>query len=107
MNSLKAEMERKKRQLAEKQLVGPDKKYFKRGDLMEKEREEYLQRNRPKDEDIKKLHESVQTKEKSTDKCKLSELLLGLCYKRVQWVQLHPSIFEEDLSCAHQFENFS
>jgi len=29
MNFLKAEMERKKRQLAEKQLVGPDKKYFK------------------------------------------------------------------------------
>ena len=59
MNFLKAEMERKKRQLAEKQLVGPDKKYFKRGDLMEKEREEYLQRNRPKDEDVQKLHESI------------------------------------------------
>ena len=27
--------------------------------------------------------------------------------KWVQWVQLHPSIFEEDLSCNHQFENFS
>jgi len=68
MNFLKAEMERKKRQLAEKQLVGPDKKYFKRGDLMEKEREEYLQRNRPKEEDVKKLHESMQTKDKSKEK---------------------------------------
>ena len=77
MNFLKAEMERKKRQLAEKQLVGPDKKYFKRGDLMEKEREEYLQRNRPRDEDVKKLHESVQTKENSTDKCKLSVRSIG------------------------------
>jgi len=72
MNFLKAEMERKKRQLQEKQLVGPDKKYFKRGDLMEKEREEYLKRNRPKEEDVKKLQESMQTKEKSKEKCKSS-----------------------------------
>ena len=25
----------------------------------------------------------------------------------VRWVQLHPSIFEEDLICTHRFENFS
>ena len=67
MNFLKAEMERKRKQLQEKQLVGPDKKYFKRGDLMEKEREEYLKRNLPKQEDVKE--ESAQNKDKSDDKC--------------------------------------
>ena len=66
MNFLKAEMERKRKQLQEKQLVGPDKKYFKRGDLMEKEREEYLKRNLPKQEDVK--DESIQNKDKSNEK---------------------------------------
>ena len=75
MNFLKAEMERKKRQLQEKQLVGPDKKYFKRGDLMEKEREEYLKRNRPKEEEVKNLQELMQSKDKSKDKCKFTVLL--------------------------------
>ena len=73
MNFLKAEMERKKRQLQEKQLVGPDKKYFKRGDLMEKEREEYLKRNRPKEEEVKNLQELMQSKDKSKDKCKFTQ----------------------------------
>ena len=67
MNFLKAEMERKRKQLQEKQLVGPDKKYFKRGDLMEKEREEYLKRNLPKQEDVK--DESIQNMDKSAEKC--------------------------------------
>ena len=71
MNFLKAEMERKRKQLQEKQLVGPDKKYFKRGDLMEKEREEYLKRNLPKQEDVK--DESIQSKDKSDEK---SEFLM-------------------------------
>ena len=66
MNFLKAEMERKRKQLQEKQLVGPDKKYFKRGDLMEKEREEYLKRNLPKQEDVK--DESIQNRDKSNEK---------------------------------------
>ena len=74
MNFLKAEMERKKRQLQEKQLVGPDKKYFKRGDLMEKEREEYLKRNRPKEEEVKDLQELMENKNKSKDKCKFKML---------------------------------
>ena len=67
MNFLKAEMERKRKQLQEKQLVGPDKKYFKRGDLMEKEREEYLKRNLPKQEDVK--DEAIQNKDKSNENC--------------------------------------
>jgi len=66
MNFLKAEMERKRKQLKEKELVGPDKKYFKRGDLMEKEREEYLKRNQPKQKDVKE--ESIQNKDKSDEK---------------------------------------
>ena len=69
MNFLKAEIERKKRQLQEKQIVGPDKKYFKRGDLMEKEREEYFKRNKPKEEDVKKVQEIMEAKEKSKEKC--------------------------------------
>ena len=67
MNFLKAEMERKRKQLQEKQLVGPDKKYFKRGDLMEKEREEYLKRNLLKQKDVK--DESIKNKDKSEEKC--------------------------------------
>ena len=65
MDFLKAEIERKKRQLAEKNVVGPNKKYFKRGDLMEKEREEYFKKLKPKEEDVKYLAEINQPKEDS------------------------------------------
>ena len=34
MDFLKAEIERKKRQIAEKNVFQPEKKYFKRGDLV-------------------------------------------------------------------------
>ena len=34
MDFLKAEIERKKRQIAEKNVMQPEKKYFKRGDLV-------------------------------------------------------------------------
>ncbi|XP_043229755.1 pre-mRNA-splicing factor 18-like [Amphibalanus amphitrite] len=44
MDILKAEIERKKRQLAEKNVLAPDKKYFKRGDLAARDAEEYRQR---------------------------------------------------------------
>nr|CAG4651722.1 EOG090X03WO [Triops cancriformis] len=42
MDVLRAEMERKKRQLIEKSVLEPNKKYFRRGDLEQKNREEYL-----------------------------------------------------------------
>ncbi|OQR76652.1 pre-mRNA-splicing factor 18 isoform 2 [Tropilaelaps mercedesae] len=42
MDVLKAEIERKRRVMQDKQLVGPDKKYFKRGDLIKKEQDEYI-----------------------------------------------------------------
>merc|ERR1711860_209316 len=64
MDFLKAEIERKKRQLAEKNVVGPNKKYFKRGELMEKEREEYFKKLKPKEEDVKYVAEINQPKEK-------------------------------------------
>ena len=34
MDFLKAEIERKKRQIQEKNVLQPEKKYFKRGDLL-------------------------------------------------------------------------
>ena len=68
MDFLKAEIERKKRQLAEKNVVGPNKKYFKRGDLMEKEREEYFKKLKPKEEDVKYVAEINQPKENDDKK---------------------------------------
>lgn len=44
MDFLKAEIERKRKMLENKQVLGPDKKYFKRGDLVAKEKEEYLRK---------------------------------------------------------------
>ncbi|KAH3893228.1 pre-mRNA-splicing factor 18-like [Dreissena polymorpha] len=47
MDILKAELERKKRQLKENSdIMAPDKKYFKRGDLAAKQAEEYWSRHR-------------------------------------------------------------
>nr|CAG4643853.1 EOG090X03WO [Lepidurus arcticus] len=44
MDFLRAETERKKRQLIETNVLEPNKKYFKRGDLEEKQKEEYLKK---------------------------------------------------------------
>lgn len=41
MDILKAEIERKRKQLLDKNLVGPEKKYFKREELIKKDEEEY------------------------------------------------------------------
>merc|ERR1711953_206365 len=68
MDFLKAEIERKKRQLTEKNVVGPNKKYFKRGELMEKEREEYFKKLKPKEEDVKYVAEINQPKENDDKK---------------------------------------
>ncbi|ELU00714.1 hypothetical protein CAPTEDRAFT_157182 [Capitella teleta] len=46
MDFLKEEIARKKRQLEEKNIVGPNKKYFKRRELAEKETEEYWKKNK-------------------------------------------------------------
>lgn len=70
MNFLKAEIERKRKQLQEKQVVGPDKKYFKRGDLLQKEKEEYFKRHQPKEEDVKNLVEISEAKSKHKEERK-------------------------------------
>lgn len=44
LKAMKEEIERKKRQLQDKNLVGPEKKYFKREDLIKKDEEEYRER---------------------------------------------------------------
>ena len=70
MNFLKAEIERKRKQLQEKQVVGPDKKYFKRGDLLQKEKDEYFKRHQPKEEDVKNLVEISEAKSKHKEERK-------------------------------------
>ena len=59
MDFLKAEIERKRKKLQEVEKGG--KKYFKRGDLMEKERQEYLKRHQPKQEEIEEIQQKPQT----------------------------------------------
>ena len=71
MDFLKAEIERKKRQLQEKNVMaGPDKKYFKRGDLAEKQREEYIAKHAPNIEELKKFQDT-----KTESKSKYSKVL--------------------------------
>ncbi|XP_045496306.1 pre-mRNA-splicing factor 18 [Colias croceus] len=64
MNVLKAEIERKRKLLEEKNILNNSKKYFKRGDLLAKEQEEYMKKYGPQknDEDDNKVVESVKVK---------------------------------------------
>jgi len=55
MDFLKAEIERKKRQVQEKNILQPQKKYFKRGDLAAVEQAEYMSKYGPNKEDIEEL----------------------------------------------------
>ena len=55
MDFLKAEIERKKRQIQEKNVLQPEKKYFKRGDLAAVQEKEYLSKYGPKKEDLEEL----------------------------------------------------
>ena len=52
MDFLKAEIERKRKQIQEKNVLQPDKKYFKRGDLAAVQEAEYLAKYGPRVEDI-------------------------------------------------------
>jgi len=67
MDFLKAEIERKKRQIAEKNVLQPEKKYFKRGDLVAVQEKEYLEKYGPKTytitQQVEKKEESVKEKE--------------------------------------------
>jgi len=55
MDFLKAEIERKKRQIQEKNVLQSQKKYFKRGDLAAVQEAEYLAKYGPNKEDIEEL----------------------------------------------------
>jgi len=55
MDFLKAEIERKKRQIQEKNVLQPQKKYFKRGDLAAVQEAEYLNKYGPNKQDIEEL----------------------------------------------------
>jgi len=57
MDFLKAEIERKRKQIQEKNVLQPEKKYFKRGDLAAVQEAEYLAKYGPKVEDIAELEE--------------------------------------------------
>lgn len=48
MDALRQEIERKRKALADRKLVGPERKYFKRDDLIKKEEEEYWEKHRSK-----------------------------------------------------------
>ena len=66
MDFLKAEIERKKKLIEEKGVTaGPQKKYFKRGDLAQKEKEEYLKRHSIPSTDDQKVKEIKQSKEEA------------------------------------------
>jgi len=68
MDFLKAEIERKKRQLQEKNVMaGPNKKYFKRGDLAEKQREEYIAKHAPNIEELKKFQDTKTESKKEVE----------------------------------------
>lgn len=51
MDVLKAEIERKRKELENRQLVGPQRKFFKREELIKQTTEEYEQRRRAKHQD--------------------------------------------------------
>ncbi len=60
MDILKAEMERKRKQIQKSEVVAPEKKYFRRGDLAAKQKEEYWEKwheknNIPKKDNVAKV----------------------------------------------------
>ncbi|CAE1167702.1 PRPF18 [Acanthosepion pharaonis] len=79
MDFLKAEIERKKRQLQEKNIFPPNKKYFKRGDLMKKNQEDYHNRNNPtldSSDDKEKCEEKVEVLNSEPENFKKEEIQL-------------------------------
>lgn len=68
MDILKAEIAKKRKLLEEKKLVNDSRKYFKRGDLIEQEKQEYLERYGPKPDPTTEPTQPIQT-----DNNKLSE----------------------------------
>lgn len=67
MDILKAEIARKKKQLQDTEVVGPEKKYFKRGELAAKQEEEYWKKHKRLKEDDAIYQPSVSTKSDERD----------------------------------------
>jgi len=67
MDFLKAEIERKKRQIAEKNVFQPEKKYFKRGDLVAVQEREYIEKYGPKTVTIEQPEKKEETIEQESD----------------------------------------
>ena len=94
MDILKAEIERKKRQVEEKKVMaGPSKKYFKRSDLAAKEKEEYLSKYKIKVVEEKTFEEVKKAKDDNWSKCKSPNFRYSGKGKRKQLAHLkHLSI---------------
>ncbi|KFM57383.1 Pre-mRNA-splicing factor 18, partial [Stegodyphus mimosarum] len=73
MDILKAEIARKRRLLEEKALVTPSKKYFKRGDLIKQQEEEYWQRHCPQKDENENTENERKRAEEESQKSKDSE----------------------------------
>ncbi|XP_049871146.1 DNA helicase MCM9 [Pectinophora gossypiella] len=65
MDILKAEIARKRKLLEEKNILDNNKKYFKRGELLEKEKEEYLKKYGPQSKEPEHNKEAEDKKEKA------------------------------------------
>lgn len=55
MEFIKAEIERKRKEMEQKELIGPERKYFKRSELLKKEEEEFRQRLNLNKSSVKEL----------------------------------------------------
>ncbi|XP_035209652.1 pre-mRNA-splicing factor 18-like [Stegodyphus dumicola] len=73
MDILKAEIVRKRKLLEEKALVTPSKKYFKRGDLIKQQEEEYWQRHCPQKDENENTENERKRAEEESQKSKDSE----------------------------------
>ncbi|KAJ8918938.1 hypothetical protein NQ315_016840 [Exocentrus adspersus] len=67
MDVLKAEIAKKRKQLEEKELLGSEKKFFKRGELIAKEQEEYRKKYRSNNEETDKTSSVTLAVDKESD----------------------------------------
>ncbi|KAJ8951496.1 hypothetical protein NQ318_000192 [Aromia moschata] len=67
MDILKAEIAKKRKQLEEKEILGSEKKFFKRGDLIAKEQEEYRRKYYAANEEKDKLTKVIRDEETEAD----------------------------------------
>jgi len=104
MDILKAEIEKKKRFLEEKNLVSSSKKYFRRGDLIKKVEDEYWQKHYPQQDDTDNIESERKKAEEESLKSKESENTLPRkeVIRRLRDRQEPIILFGEDESEAFQ-----